>query len=64
MTNTGRPIIQNPSSEPAAEMQEKLVSIIEELQKQTVDKSLADSFPEWDLNPPSVLVRRRSPAFR
>lgn len=64
MTDTGRPIVQNPSSEPAAQTQEKLDLIIEELQKQTVDKSLADSFPDWDLNPPAMLVRRRSTAFR
>ncbi|WP_194540492.1 hypothetical protein MKY82_01775 [Paenibacillus sp. FSL W7-1279] len=60
MLNRSKPIIQNTSTEPAAQMQSKLDLKIEELQRQTINESLAESFPAWDLNPPAVLVRRRS----
>lgn len=60
MLNRSKPIIQNSSTEPAAQMQAKLDLKIEELQRQTINESLAESFPAWDLNPPAVLVRRRS----
>lgn len=60
MLNRGKPIIQNSSTEPIDQMQAKLDLKIEEVQKQTVNQSLAESFPSWDLNPPAVLVRRRS----
>lgn len=60
MLNRSKPIIQNSSTEPAAQMQAKLDLKIEELQKQTINQSLAESFPAWDLNPPALLVRRRS----
>lgn len=60
MLNRSKPIIQNSSTEPAAQMQAKLDLKIEELQRQTINQSLAESFPAWDLNPPAVLVRRRS----
>ncbi|MNB98030.1 hypothetical protein D3C75_452720 [compost metagenome] len=60
MLNRGRPIIQQLSTEQAGQMQEKLDLQIEELQKQTTNQSLAESFPAWDLNPPAILVRRRS----
>mgnify|MGYP001305484110 CR=1 FL=1 len=59
MVNRVRPII-HASPEAAARMQEELDRKIEEVQKQTTDESLARSFPDWDLNPPAVLVRRRS----
>ncbi|MCV4233769.1 hypothetical protein OHJ21_21650 [Virgibacillus sp. LDC1] len=60
MLNRSKPIIQNSSTEPAGQMQAKLDLKIEELQRQTINESLAESFPAWDLNPPAVLVRRRS----
>ncbi|MBG9793747.1 hypothetical protein ABD76_15035 [Paenibacillus dendritiformis] len=60
MLNRSKPIIQNSSTEPAAQMQAKLDLKMEELQRQTINQSLAESFPAWDLNPPAVLVRRRS----
>lgn len=60
MLNRSKPIIQNTSTEPAGQMQTKLDLKIEELQRQTINESLAESFPAWDLNPPAVLVRRRS----
>lgn len=60
MLNRGKPIIQPAASAPATEMQAKLDLKIEELQKQTINEPLAESFPAWDLNPPAVLVRRRS----
>lgn len=60
MLNRSKPIIQNTSTEPADQMQTKLDLKIEELQRQTINESLAESFPAWDLNPPAVLVRRRS----
>lgn len=60
MLNRSKPIILNSSTEPVDQMQAKLDLKIEELQKQTVNQSLAESFPAWDLNPPAVLVRRRS----
>ncbi|MGG3508833.1 hypothetical protein ABES58_25695 [Paenibacillus lautus] len=60
MLNRSKPIIQNSSTEPAVQMQAKLDLKIEELQRQTINESLAESFPAWDLNPPAVLVRRRS----
>jgi hypothetical protein len=59
MINRGRPVIHT-SPETAARMQEELDRKIEELQKQTTNSSLANSFPAWDLNPPAILVRRRS----
>ncbi len=52
--------MQTISTEPVASMQEKLDLSIEELQKQTINQSLAENFPSWDLNPPAILVRRRS----
>lgn len=60
MLNRSKPIIQNTSTEPAGQMQTKLDLKLEELQRQTINESLAESFPAWDLNPPAVLVRRRS----
>lgn len=60
MLNRSKPIIQNTSTEAAGQMQAKLDLKIEELQRQTINESLAESFPAWDLNPPAVLVRRRS----
>lgn len=60
MLNRSKPIIQNTSTEPTGQMQAKLDLKIEELQRQTINESLAESFPAWDLNPPAVLVRRRS----
>lgn len=60
MLNRSKPIIQISSTEPAAQMQAKLDQKIEEVQRQTINQSLAESFPAWDLNPPPVLVRRRS----
>lgn len=60
MLNRSKPIIQNISTEPAGQMQTKLDLKLEELQRQTINESLAESFPAWDLNPPAVLVRRRS----
>jgi|HigsolmetaAR204D_1030405.scaffolds.fasta_scaffold02506_4 hypothetical protein len=63
MINRNRPILHNPSPEQPDPKREQLDSKIEELQKQTISKSLADSFPEWDLNPPSILVRRRRSSF-
>lgn len=60
MLNRSKPIIQNTSTELAGQMQTKLDLKIEELQRQTINESLAESFPAWDLNPPAVLVRRRS----
>lgn len=60
MLNRSRPIMQTISTEPVASMQEKLDLSIEELQKQTINQSLAENFPSWDLNPPAILVRRRS----
>ncbi|GKU77776.1 hypothetical protein [Paenibacillus sp. L3-i20] len=60
MLNRSRSIIQHSTTGPSADMQAKLDQKIEQLQKQTVNQSLAENFPSWDLNPPAVLVRRRS----
>lgn len=60
MLNRNRPNITDSSSEPAAQLQAKLDLKVAELQKETMDQSLAKSFPDWDLNPPVLLVRRRS----
>ncbi|PAD78353.1 hypothetical protein CHH67_06190 [Paenibacillus campinasensis] len=60
MLNRSKPVIQNSSTDSTDQMQEKLDLKIEELQKQTLNQSLAECFPTWDLNPPAILVRRRS----
>ena len=58
--NRSNPIIQAANTDPNEQIQAKLDLKIEELQQQTVNQSLAESFPSWDLNPPAILVRRRS----
>ncbi|ANY73394.1 hypothetical protein BBD41_12810 [Paenibacillus ihbetae] len=60
LLNRTKPVNQNSSTEPADQKQLKLDLKIEELQRQTINQSLAESFPAWDLNPPAILVRRRS----
>jgi hypothetical protein len=66
MINKSRPIIRHPSPEPVSRSRkpEQPDALIEELQKQSISQSLADSFPDWDLNPPNRLVRRRKTPFR
>lgn len=34
--------------------------ILQEVEKETINSSLATQFPEWDLTPPATLVKRRS----
>lgn len=34
--------------------------MLQEVEKETVNSSLATQFPEWDLTPPANLVKRRS----
>jgi len=34
--------------------------MIQEVEKETINSTLATQFPEWDLKPPATLVKRRS----
>jgi len=34
--------------------------MLQEVEKETINSALATQFPEWDLNPPTKLVKRRS----
>ncbi|MFD0712928.1 hypothetical protein [Paenibacillus sp. GCM10027626] len=44
----------------AAETETKLEKKLEEIHLATVNKALAEQFPEWDLKPPATLIKRRS----
>lgn len=35
-------------------------SLINEIEKETINSALATQFPQWDLTPPVSLVKRRS----
>ena len=37
--------------------------ILLEVEKETINSTLATQFPEWDLNPPATLVKRRRTKF-
>lgn len=58
MSSQVKPLRSNNVKEVQA-MQRKLDLSVEQLQKNTMNQALAESFPAWDLNPPMVLVRRR-----
>lgn len=34
--------------------------MFQEIEQETTNSALATQFPEWDLNPPATLVKRRS----
>ena len=34
--------------------------MLQEVEKETINFTLATQFPDWDLTPPTTLVRRRS----
>ena len=34
--------------------------MLQEVEKETINSTLATQFPKWDLSPPATLIKRRS----
>lgn len=54
-----RPLIGIVNHEQIEQQEKVLQQKIEKLQQQSINESLAETFPDWDLNPPTMLIRRK-----
>ncbi|OUS69483.1 hypothetical protein B1748_31370 [Paenibacillus sp. MY03] len=59
MLNRAKPIISGVAERVAAQ-EEKFNMGMQEIQKVTANQALAEQFPDWDLKPPALLIKRRS----
>lgn len=45
------------------DVESNFIKGLQEVEKETINATLATQFPEWDLKPPATLIKRRSSKF-